>query len=244
MVTSDCADLLALFINWDYISISYIKQMPVISITTKGIKNDYKITKGNILKVYNQATQSEFETGIDWYQDARQFVDDLESELDYQISKKQIAGVIAALSVQNEWEQNKKDAREFCKAFVTLRYTDDVITCTYPKQMEKAEKILFCGDDSQIETILGKNANKTKNFYRCIIGDVSAITIDGHAFNIASNRVTSLKEVPAISKKNYEIVQNVYKQATNHINKVYGLNLKTSDLQAVTWVTYKRLHNK
>ena len=57
--------------------------MPTISITTKGIKNDYKITKGNILKVYNQATQTEFETGIDWYQDARQFVEDLESELQH-----------------------------------------------------------------------------------------------------------------------------------------------------------------
>ena len=218
--------------------------MPTISITTKGVKNDYKITKGNILKVYNQATQTEFETGIDWYQDARQFVEDLESELDYQISKKQIAGVVASLSVQNEWEQNKKDTRAFCVAFVTLRYIDDVVTCTYPKQMEKAEKILFCGDDSQIETILGKNAYKTKNFYRCILGDVSAITVDGHAFNIASNRVTSLKEVPYMSEKTYGIVQNEYKQATKHLNRVYGLNLKTSDLQAITWVTYKRLHNK
>ena len=76
------------------------------------------------------------------------------------------------------------------------------------------------------------------------MGDIQAITIDGHAFNIASNRVSSLAEVPAISEKNYKAVQRVYRDAKNFINKRYNLNLKTSDLQAITWVTYKRLHNK
>ena len=96
--------------------------------------------------------------------------------------------------------------------------------CTFHANKSKAIKILL-SNDSEIETIL--KGNKLISFYRGIIGDTEAVCIDGHAFNIASNRVTSLAEVPTISDKNYKIIQNVYRDAKNFINKRYGLNLKT-----------------
>ena len=221
--------------------------MPTISIN----KTDYKVTKGNIEKVFKQATNHEFHQGINWYSNATNFATDLFSELNYQISLKKIAGVIASLSPRNEWSRNKIDARNICKEFLSNKYYQlnlfgyhfllNTKVCTFNANKSKAIKILLA-NDSEIETLL--KGNKLINFYRCIIGDTEAITIDGHAFNIASNRVTSLAEVPAISEKNYKAVQRVYRDAKNFINKRYNLNLKTSDLQAVTWVTYKRLHNK
>mgnify|MGYP005737363223 FL=1 len=112
---------------------------------------------------------------------------------------------------------------------------------TFNTNKSKAVKILL-NNDSKIESIL--KGNKIVNFFKCINGDSNAICIDGHAFNIACNRVSALSEVPAISDKHYKIIANVYRDAKNFINKRYGLNLKTMHLQSVTWNEYKRLHNK
>ena len=76
------------------------------------------------------------------------------------------------------------------------------------------------------------------------MGDNNAVCVDGHAFHIASNRVNALDKVPSLSEKNYNIIANEYKLATKFINKKYNLSLKVSDVQAITWVTYKRVNNK
>ena len=215
--------------------------MPTLKIS----KQDYKVTKGNIHNIYKQASQDEINAGLVWYKLAKDFTMLLESTLDFEISYKKIAGVVAALSVQNQWNTNKKDALNVCMAYFENNNLDDVLVSTYPICKDKAIKILQSdGSNDSIETILGVNARKTKNFYWNIIGDDRAITVDGHAFNIATNRVSSLKEVPSISKKNYKILQTEYKLATTFINKKYNLSLKVSDVQAITWVTYKRINDK
>ena len=215
--------------------------MPTLTIS----KNDYKVTKGNIHNIYKQATVDEIKAGLVWYKLAKDFTMLLESTLDFEISYKKIAGVVAALSVQNQWNTNKKDALNVCMAYFENNNLDDVLVSTYPICKDKAIKILQSdGSNDSIETILGVNARKTKNFYWNIIGDDRAITVDGHAFNIATNRVSSLKDVPTISKKNYKILQTEYKLATSFINKKYNLSLKVSDVQAITWVTYKRINDK
>ena len=149
--------------------------------------------------------------------------------------------------------KNKLDAENLCKEFVSNKYYQlplfdaDYHTLlktkvsTFNTNKSKAVKILL-NDDSKIESIL--KGNKIVNFFKCINGDSNAICIDGHAFNIACNRVSALSEVPAISDKHYKIIANVYRDAKNFINKRYGLNLKTMHLQSVTWNEYKRLHNK
>ena len=221
--------------------------MPQLTIS----KETYKITKGNIIKMYEQASKKEIAETSKWYSDAQKFTETLSSEFNNQISSIKIAGVVAALSPRNEWNRNKFDAEQICKEFLSNKYYQlnlfgyhfllNSKVCTFHANKSKAIQILL-SDDSKIESIL--KGNKLISFYRGIIGDTEAVCIDGHAFNIASNRVTSLAEVPAISDKNYKIIQNVYRDAKNFINKRYNLNLKTGELQAVTWNEYKRLHNK
>ena len=221
--------------------------MPQLTIS----KETYKITKGNIIKMYNQASKQEIAETSKWYSDAQKFTETLSLEFNNQISSIKIAGVVAALSPRNEWNRNKFDAETLCKEFLSNKYYQlnlfgyhfllNSKVCTFHANKSKAIQILL-SDDSEIETIL--KGNKLISFYQGIIGDTEAVCIDGHAFNIASNRVTSLAEVPAISDKNYKIIQNVYRDAKNFINKRYNLNLKTGELQAVTWNEYKRLHNK
>ena len=221
--------------------------MPQLTISNK----TYKVTKGNIENVFKSATKERIAETRKWYSDAQKFTENLSLKFDNQLSSKKIAGVIAALSPRNEWNRNKLDAVNLCKEFLSNKYYQlnlfgyhfllQTKVCTFNTNKAKAIQILL-SDDSKIESIL--KGNKLISFYRGIIGDTEAVCIDGHAFNIASNRVTSLAEVPAISDKNYKTLQNVYRDAKNFINKRYGLNLKTGELQAVTWNEYKRLHNK
>ena len=223
--------------------------MPQLTIS----KQTYKVTVGNIERVFKSATKERIAETRKWYSDAQKFTENLSLKFDNQLSSKKIAGVIAALSPRNEWNRNKLDAVNLCKEFVSNKYYQlplfdvDYHTLlktkvsTFNTNKSKAIEVLL-SDDSKIESIL--KGNKLISFYRGIIGDTEAVCIDGHAFNIASNRVTALSEVPTISDKNYKIIQNVYRDAKNFINKRYGLNLKTGELQAVTWNEYKRLHNK
>ena len=92
--------------------------MPTLTIA----KNDYKVTKGNIVKMYDKATKDEFYHGADWYVNAFNYAKILESDLDYQISFKKIVGVIAALSPRNDWNRNKIDASQICKDFLNKKY--------------------------------------------------------------------------------------------------------------------------
>ena len=221
--------------------------MPVITIN----KTDYKVTVGNIEKIFKLASKERIAESSKWYSDAQKFTETLSLKFDNQLSSIKIAGVIAALSPRNEWNRNKLDAETLCKEFLSNKYYQlnlfgyhvllNSKVCTFNTNKAKAIKILL-SDDSKIESIL--KGNKLINFFRCIIGDDKAICIDGHAFNIASNRVSALSEVPAISDKNYKILQKVYKDATNFINKKYNLNLIPNKLQSTTWEEYKRLHNK
>ena len=233
-----------------YYYYSYFKSMPQLTIS----KQNYKVTIGNIERVFKSATQERISETRQWYQNAQDFTKAVANKLNANdLSRFKVSGVISAISPRNEWNKNKLDAENLCKEFVSNKYYQlplfdaDYHTLlktkvsTFNTNKSKAVKILL-NNDSKIESIL--KGNKIVNFFKCINGDSNAICIDGHAFNIACNRVSSLAEVPAISDKHYKIIANVYRDAKNFINKRYGLNLKTMHLQSVTWNEYKRLHNK
>ena len=221
--------------------------MPQLTISNK----TYKVTVGNIERIFKQASKEEIAVTRQWYQNAKKFTEILSSKFNHELSSKKIAGVIAALSPRNEWNRNKFDAETLCKEFLSNKYYQlnlfgyhfllNSKVCTFHANKSKAIEILL-SDDSKIESIL--KGNKLINFYRCIIGDSNAICIDGHAFNIACNRVSSLAEVPTISDKHYKIISNVYRDAKNFINKKYNLNLDSMHLQSVTWNKYKEINNK
>ena len=191
--------------------------MPQLTISNK----TYKVTKGNIENVFKSATKERIAETRKWYSDAQKFTENLSLKFDNQLSSQKIAGVIAALSPRNEWNRNKFDAVKICKEFLSNKY--------YQLNLFGYHFLL----NSKVCTF---HSNKSKAIQILLSND--------SAFNIASNRVTSLAEVPTISDKNYKTLQNVYRDAKNFINKRYGLNLKTGELQAVTWNEYKRLHNK
>lgn len=188
----------------------------------------------NILKVYRQATVDEITHGMQWYALAKE---DAQAIADHcEIPLRIATGVIAALSPTNDWNQNVKDADLFCKTFVSGGYFEDVKASTYKPMWEKAWKILSSvpHSDDAVATIL--NGPKITDFFLCILG-YDVCVIDGHAWCIANNDRRVLQEVPHIGKKLRKELQDAYAKAAKKAG------IKPYQMQAITWVTWKRIHN-
>ena len=187
----------------------------------------------NILAVFDQATQSEMAHGLNWYADAKSQAWDIadKTELPLHI----VVGVIAALSPTNGWEQNLKDAALFCETFANGGYYVDVKASTYKTMWDKAWKILeSVADYDGVATIL--NGPKITDFYRCIMGE-NVCVIDGHAWCIAYSDRRVLQDVPNIGKKLRKELQEAYKIAGEK------MGITAYQMQAITWVTWKRIYN-
>jgi thermostable 8-oxoguanine DNA glycosylase len=75
------------------------------------------------------------------------------------------------------------------------------------------------------------------SFFKNIMG-YDTVTIDGHAYNIARyKRVTLTDDDTNISKSVYLEMQEAYQRAAKRVG------LKVYQLQAITWVVWKRIHN-
>lgn len=183
----------------------------------------------NILGTIEQATHDEWSAGLTWYADSQAWISDLADETD--LSPQVVAGVVAALSPNNRWERNLEDARNVCLA-VTADDAKDafdaVSVATFNANKAKAWEILQ-----------GKGENsgpKTRAFARNLSGDLSAVTVDRHAFNVAAAGEWIVdKGGPKITPKRYEIVAQGY----TDVAQLFGI--EPAQAQAIAWITWKRL---
>ena len=186
--------------------------------------------KNNIIKTYNKKTELELN---DWYQEANDFGDEV-SMMFKCVSKRQVLGIISALSPLKEWNKNKELA-------VDLISTG---TCGHMKRnIQKARDILAIkgsnfrdGDEMVLDFKIRKilNGEKTKAFYsNMTYPKGSGVTIDRHAIAIAIGRNATDKE-QAISKQVYTFLENCYIMTSE------TLGLAPLHLQSITWQTWKR----
>lgn len=184
-------------------------------------------TVENVLSVYRRASISEYREGIEWYLTAHKVALSLDPQNVFRA-----AGVIAALSPLNEWENNKN------KAFQLYRQRG--IVCVGPNgangiglgaNVRKAQAIYFGADPLDILT-----SDKVRNFYLNIAypEDSIGVTIDRHAFDIAIGRVTGDDARKALSRKGvYREFADTYRIAAS------VLHLPAPALQAITWVRWR-----
>jgi len=193
----------------------------------------------NILGVYYQATPVDIQEGKVWYNDAFNVCQML--AIKYELNLASVVGVVSALSPNNKWDRNIYDAEQLIRAYVCEYEYPKV--CTFTTNKDKAVSILECEIDSSDNICNILKGNKTIAFFRGILtnGDCREITVDGHAFNIWRGASTSLTEVPAISNKLYREISEAYRLATEAINKTEGLEYSTAQIQAITWVTHRRI---
>jgi len=196
--------------------------------------------------MFTQATTLEVIEGCNWYPNAHQIAYKLGKE--YNLFTDQVGGVLAALSPLNKWPTNVLNAETLIKAWAygTAEDALEVKCSTPPLNKEKAVRILQGTGELQsyasIEHIL--NGPKVIEFFHCITDpEVNDVCIDGHAYCIFMGIRLPVKEVPNIGKRLRQTIKQGYRDATSFINEELGEKYLNSDIQAITWVTYKRIHN-
>ena len=192
----------------------------------------------NIIAVYNLASVADIQQGQSWYARALVFAVRL-SDL-YNIDTKTIAAVIASLSPRNRWERNMQDAESMVKAYANGATYKDLMNlkvCTFKTGKDKAARILTDKISDRAELLATLKGPKLQEFFNCILGDIDDVCIDGHAYSIWIGDRITLANVPSIGKKLRQSIKADYQVAAQ------SLGVKPHVVQAITWVTWKRLHN-
>ena len=193
------------------------------------------ITTKNIIAIYKLATPNEIAEGIYWYLNANKDCQEIADK--FNIPKHIVCGSLSALSPNNKYERNVQNAHDLIEAFMNGQDMDSVKVSTYHTMKQKAWSILQ-QMPSYEETLTILNGQKIKSFFRNIMGDESEITIDGHARNIYYNDRQGLTTPNThVGKLEYAKIQKAYQRASKK------LGIKAYELQAITWVTWKRIHN-
>lgn len=183
----------------------------------------------NILAVLWDATDEELAHGMAWYTLAHAHAARLSPD-----SPSVGAGVIAALSPQLGWGRNLTLAEE-----VFRRGTAYGVKGQTHANLTKADKILS-GTCAPLEALGG---DKVRSFYRAIMGDGTAVVVDRHAFALAlADRdadVRVLRRVGMYERfaHTYVLAADAFRIATNG-----AFTLTPVQVQAVTWVTWRRQH--
>ena len=192
-----------------------------------------------IVAKFTLATSQEVQLGVDWYRSALNISGRIASK--YHLKVETVAGVIAALSPNNRWERNIIDAEALIKCWAAGGTDDDILAvkvCTYTKMQEKALNILKGGD---IITVL--NGPKIIEFFNCITNPLlNDVCIDGHAYSVWFGQRLTMKQVPNIGKKLRQQIKTDYVDACTFINEELNESYSPADIQAITWVTHKRIY--
>lgn len=194
----------------------------------KGKEYTQRKVVNNIIRYMELATDQEVQGGINWYADAKKLAQEYSDKTG--IPLRNVAGVISALSPQTSWELNKVYLVRF------LRDGIDALANTTANKI-KAQKCLNATSVDEIVKVL--NGNKTVSFFLNILfPDTDGVaTIDRHAVAICIQRPDKVKPLDAVQLTNiqYSFFENAYIE----VAKKYGL--KACEVQAITWVTYRRL---
>jgi len=192
------------------------------------------MTIENIKTIFNLSTPTEIRDGIVWYATAQQQCADISNLHDVPLNI--VVGVVAALSPNNKWDRNVKNASDLISAFIGGEAMESVKVSTYHKMKSKAWSILEAMPDNDA-TIKILNGQKIIAFYRCIMGE-STCCVDGHARNIFyGERIGLTNDKVNIGVVEYRTLAAAYTQAG------IDLGFKAYEIQAITWVTWRRIHN-
>jgi hypothetical protein len=194
----------------------------------------------HIIGMLGLASAADIAQGCSWYQRAYDISVSFIHAYDG-LTLGQAIGVIAALSPNNKWVRNVADAEAMIKLWHAGVDPRTVKVCTYNTNKDKAARILELesSDDETIQEIL--SGQKVVAFYRCIAGYRDTVCVDGHAFAIFMGERIPTTQTPSIGKALYAAITRSYILASERSFEACGHHLTPAQVQAVTWVTYRRL---
>jgi len=187
----------------------------------------------NITSVYHDADKLQHAEGLLWYPDALKSANVM--AIKHGVPVYIAVAVIAALSPNNKWARNLKNADALIGAFVNGDGIDAVKVSTYHKMKQKAWDILWTFPDYDGAKAMLKG-QKITSFFCDIMGEFN-VTIDGHARNIAyGERVGLTDDRSNIGVREYRALQAAYEAAAER------LGLMPYQLQAITWRVWRDRH--
>ena len=203
----------------------------------------------NIKGVYYLSKAYEKKHGEIWYKVANKSCGAIAKKT--QMHSAIVVGVLSALSPNNKWERNIIDTENICMAYKSDIPLDEVKVCTYNANKEKAIKILgiLKSGSSDLENDIREilNGNKVKAFFDCIHNyetNKTTVCIDGHAKAIYIGEKFALSSNSSnITNKQYRVISQAYIDATKEINESEGTSYLPYQIQAITWVAWRRIHN-
>jgi hypothetical protein len=201
--------------------------------------NSNRALTKNISAVLQLANVADIEDGIEWYARAGRLGQRLADK--YGCTLAQSVGVIAALSPNNKWHRNCQDAESCIKAWSLGRDVLAVVCCTYPLMQDKAKRILELKAPSREQVAAILNGRKISAFALSILGEASAVCVDGHAFAIWIGERVPTTKTPSLGKKLYARIAADYCTVSKRSKAICGYDLTAAQVQAVTWVTYRRI---
>lgn len=185
----------------------------------------------NILNVYNRADAETLRDGLAWYLDAHNTARTMGAKDARYLPRN--AGIIAALSPLNGWNNNKRKAMQVIANRGRIVIGPDGSNgIGLSKNVEKAVAI-YNGADPRIVL----RGLKVRAFFETILdptGDVIPV-IDRHAFDIAVGEKTNDVRRGILSRKGvYHEFANAYRTAAK------SAGIGSAQMQAVTWVQWRR----
>jgi len=205
-------------------------------VTTTTIK---RANTRHIAAMLALASQADLAAGIEWYARAERLGHRLSHQ--YGCTFEQAVGVIAALSPNNRWARNCTDAESMIQAWAVGADPLTVRVCTYGAMRAKAAAILALASPNR-ETIAGiLNGRKITAFFLSITGRADAVCVDGHAYAIWLGQRVPTTKTPALGVKLYADIARAYCVVAKRSAALCGEQLTPAQVQAVTWVTYRRL---
>lgn len=181
-----------------------------------------------IKKYMTAATPLEIKQGLDWYNEARSLCVELSNT--YETSVQQSAQVISVLSPQKKWGANKLEVRALYNEVFNGIEPDFKYFAT--KQMMEECKAIISGEFS-----IPSKRTKTFSFADNIADkDSKEVTVDRHALRVAYDDKSA--KIDKVSPKQYREAREAYRIVAD------SLGLKGFEVQAITWVVYKRIVNR
>jgi hypothetical protein len=193
------------------------------------------ITYGSILAVFFSANDLETINGAQWYKTAQNAAATIATR--YSVKADAVAGIIAALSPNNRWERNLRDADALIQAYTLGGYSDALAVKTSTYNQNKTKALAILEGVAPLEALGGL---KVRAFYNCIIGG-DDVCIDGHAYAIWRGERISTSSTPKISARLYGSIVADYVKAAATINSVLGTTYRAYQVQAITWLTWRRM---
>lgn len=191
----------------------------------------------NILSIYAKSNSSEMTYGFNWYKIANNEAKKLAKKYSHKLFNpfvsdiEIVCGIIAALSPACAWQQNLIDAES------VLKNGKNAKVCTYGQNLKKAINILNSKTESPLHFLGGF---KVKSFYHNLLLNDRFVTIDRHAIRIAKTEITDSNDKRI---KNIFSAWNQYRLVAKSYRIAAGLlDIEPYQLQAITWVTYRRIN--